>query len=324
MAPASDIDTQEPIYDGGDTFKTDALTTGLKKVRIRGIKQLGTKFRDNLKLVESIAMLPHALLAREHYLRALVPYEVQAAVKARLQKKDFAEARKEIFQSQVLPKKRAKVKEAVDSAEKAFLRLLQDDWGGLRSTYEALLFSGTVWIWCSFEVLMKELWELALNYGGDYASKHVVTRLSTLEHAGSTDFLRGRYISLDYLAKHGYNISTKLGTVLSPKFDFTSVNGIKEAYSSAFPKSANIRDALDNKGLIGLEATRSVVVHNAGIIDEEFSKKVNASNSEIGKRLQLSTRKLCDYADSSIDVGLRVMTAVSAILLYAKSPKKQQ
>jgi hypothetical protein len=323
MAMVSDINTKEPIYDGRDALKTDDLSTGLKKVRIRGIKQLGIKFRDNLKLVESMVMLPHALLSLEHYQRALLPYEIKAVLEARLQKKNFSEARKEVFESDVLPKRRATINKAVDSAEKTFLVLLQDDWGGLRSTYEALLFSGAVWIWCSFEVLMKELWELALNYGGNYVSKDVVSKLSNLEHQDSIDLLRGRYISLDYLAKHGYNISSTLGSALSSKFDFTSVNGIKEAYSCAFPKSANIRDALDNKGIIGLEATRNVVVHNAGVVDEAFCKKMNASKSEIGERLQLNSHKLCDYGNSSIDVGLRVMTAVFAIVSYAKSLKQE-
>lgn len=323
MALATNIDTKEPIYDGNDHLNTDALSTGLKKVKIKRVKQLGINFRDNLDLVENMVALPHALLSLEHCHRAVVPHEIVAAVKARLQKKDFSEARKEVFESQVLPKAQAIVNQAVDSAENALLNLIQDDWGGLRSTYEALLFSASVWMWCSFEVLMRELWELALNYGGTYASKNVVSKLPRLEHRGSIELLRGRYISLDYLAKHGYNISEKLGSALSSKFDFTSVNGIKEAYLCAFPKSANIRDALEDKGIIRLEATRNVVVHNAGVIDEDFCKKVNASKSQIGKRLQLNTHKLFDYGNSTIDAGLNVIKAVSAILSYAKSLKHQ-
>jgi len=320
----SDVNIEELIYDGKDALETDALSTGLKKIKIKGIKQLGINFRDNLKLVESMVALPHALLSLEHYQRSLVPHEIVAAVKSRIQKREFSETRKEVFESDVLPKVQAMTNEAVDSAEKAFLGLLQDDWGGLRSTYEALLFSGSVWMWCSFEILTRELWELALNYGGSYASKNVVSKLPELEHGGGIDLLRGRYISLDYLAKHGYNISNKLGSALSCKFDFTSANGIKEAYLCAFPKSTNIRNALEDKGIIGLEATRNVVVHNAGVVDEAFCDKVNASKSEIGKRLQLNTNKLFEYGNSSIDVGLRVMTAVSSIVSYAKSLKQEE
>jgi hypothetical protein len=324
MAMPTNLNIEELIYDGKDALSINALSAGLKKVRIKGIKQLGINFRDNLKLVENMVMLPLVLLSLEHYQRALVPYEVVAAVKSRIQKKSFSEARKEVFESDVLPKRRATINEAIDSAEKEFLDLLQGNWGELRNTYEALLFSGSVWIWCSFEILTKELWELALNCGGSYTSKNVVSKLSNLEHRGSIDLLRGRYISLDYLARHGYNISDKLGSALSCKFDFTSVNGIKEAYLCAFPKSANIKDALEDKGIVGLEATRNVVVHNAGVVDEAFCKKLNASKSAIGKRLQLNSHKLFYYGNSSIDVGLRVMTAVSSILSYAKSLKQEE
>jgi hypothetical protein len=323
MAMLRNLTSEESIYDSKDDLNIDTLNAGLKKIKIKEIRQLGANFRDNLNLVESMVALPHLLLSLEHYHRGLVPYEIEAAIKARLQKKKLSEARKEVFESKVLPKKRATVYEAVDDAEKTFLGLLQDNWGGLRGTYEALLFSGAVWIWCSFEILAKELWEVALNYGGSYVSKDVLSKLSNLEHRGNIDLLRGRYISLDYLAKHGYNISNKLGPALSSKFDFTSVNGIKEAYSSAFPKSANIRNALENKGIIALEATRNVVVHNAGVVDEAFCKKANAGKSEIGKRLQLNSHKLFDYGNASIDVVLRVMTAVSAIVLYAKRLKQE-
>lgn len=321
MSVVSNSNIKEPIYNSKDEIKTDTLKTGLKKVKIKEIKQLGLKFHDNLELVSSMVGLPHLLLSLEHYKRALVPHEIMAALKSRLEKKDFFEARKEVFESDVLPKMQTTIDEAVDGGEKAFSDLLQDNLLGLRSTYEALLFSGAVWIWCTFEILMKELWELALNIGGSYASKNVVRNLSNLEHRGSIDLLRGRYISLDYLARHGYNISNQLGAALSCKFDFTSVNGIKEAYLCAFPKSINIRDSLDNKGIIGLEATRNVVVHNAGIVDEEFCKKMNVSKSEITKKLQLNSHKLFDYGNSTIDVGLHVMTAVSSIVSYAKSLK---
>jgi len=289
-----------------------------KKIKLKQIKQLGANFRDNLKLVESMVFLPHLLLALEEHKRSLVPYEIQAAIKSRLQKMEFSEARKEVFESDVLPEINSKIYESIDRAEKTFSAMLQDNSGGLRGTYETLLFSAAVWIWCIFEILTKELWEVSLNYAGSYLSKNVLSKLSNLERRGKIDLLRGRYISLDYLAKHGYNISNKLGTALSSKFDFTSPNGINEAYSATFPKSANIRDALQNKGIIALEATRNVVVHNAGVVDEDYCNKMNVNKSQIGERLQLDTRKLYDYANSSIDAVLRLMTAASSILLYTK------
>lgn len=323
MSELNNFNIKEPMYNSKDEIKTDTLKTGLKKVKIKEIKQLGLRFHDNLDLVANMVTLPHALLSLEHAKHALVPHEIMAALKAKIEMKDYFEARKEVFESDVLPKMQTTLDEAMADGEKAFSNLLQDDWIGLRKTYEALLYSGAVWIWCSFEVLMKELWELALNVGGSYASKNVIRNLPNLEGLGGIDLLQGRYINLDYLARYGYNISNQLGSALSYKFDFTSVNGIKEAYLRTFPKSTNIRDALDNKTIIALEAARNVVVHNAGIIDEEFCKKTNANKSEVGERLQLNSRELSEYGNSAMNVGLRVMTAVSSIVSYAKSLRRK-
>ena len=323
MSTPLNLSSEESIYDSKYNLNFESLDAGLKTIKLKKIKQLGANFRDNLDLVQSMTALPLLLLSLEHYQQGLIPYQIQAAVKSKVQKMKLSEARKEVFESEVLPKRQAQIDQAVASADKTFSLLLQENSLGLRDTYQALLFSAAVWIWCSFEILLKELWELALNHSGSYLSKNVATKLSKLEHGGSIDLLRGRYISLEYLAKHGYNISDKLGTALSYKFDFTSVNGVKEAYSAAFPKSVTIRDALEIEGINALEATRNVVVHNAGVVDEDFCKKVNGSKSEIGERLRLDTRRLNDYANSSIDVVLRVMTAVSSILLHAKRLKQE-
>lgn len=323
MSVPSSSNIKEPMYNSKDEIKTDTLKTGLKKVKIKEIKQLGLKFHDNLDLVANMVTLPHALLSLEHAKRALVPHEIMAALKSRLEKKDYLQARKEVFESDVLPKMETTLDEAMEGGEKEFSNLLQGNKLQLRNTYEALLYSGTVWMWCGFEVLMKELWELALNIGGSYASKNVIKNLSNLGDPGGIGLPQGRYISLDYLARYGYNISNQLGSALSYKFDFTSVNGIKKAYLRAFPKSIAIRNSLDNKAIIGLEATRNVVVHNAGIVDEEFCKKMNMSKSEIAKRLRLNSRKLSDYGNSTIDVGLHVMTAVSSIVSYARSLRRK-
>lgn len=314
---------EEPMYNDKDYIKTDTLKTELKKVRIKEIKKLGRKFHNNLELVEHMIMLPHMILAQQHVQRALVPHEIIAALKSKLRKTDYFETRKEVFKSDVLPKMKTTIGEAIDSGGKEFVNFLQNNWGGLRDTYEALLYSGTVWMWCSFEVLMKELWELALNIGGTYVSKNVIKNLSKSGDLGGIKLLRGRYISLDHLARYGYNISNKLGFALSCKFDFTSASGIKEAYLRAFPKSITITKSLDDRAITELEAIRNVVVHNAGIIDDEFCKKMNIDESEINKKLHLNSRKLCYYSNSIIDVGLNVMMAASSIVSYAKSLKSK-
>lgn len=314
---------EEPLYDPKHQLETATLKSNLKKIKIKGVKELGQKFCNNLDLVGALIMLPHTLLAFEHMKRSLVPHELYAAVKARVEMRRnrvpdeqwheyFEQSRKEIFETDVLPRYKNMLDEAMSNSGKTFQGMLKDEKLKSILPYEALLYSAVVWIWCSYELLMKELWEFTINKSGKLVSKHL---LKNLQNSGGLNyFFRGKYISLDYLAKYDYNLSNKLGSTLMHKFDFTSPNGIKEAYSSAFPRSMTIKKALNNRCIIELEATRNVIVHNAGIIDEEYCNKTNTDKSEVNKKLVINNHKVCEFGSNSIDTGLRVMTAVSSIL----------
>ncbi len=53
-----------------------------------------------------------------------------------------------------------------------------------------------------------------------------------------------------------------------------------------------IKEALENKGLIQLEARRSLIVHRAGVIDATFCKKTEINQKEIGTYLNLSDEEV--------------------------------
>jgi len=322
--------TEEPLYDSKFVRGFDFSNCGLEKVKNKQIKQLGQKFIDNLELVTDLMALPHTLLSLEHAKLLLVPHEVLAAVKARVQmnlnhaddeQRDqyFYKARKEVWDSKVLPQQEKMIDEAMTGGEETLAYRLKDiDYKG---AYVTLLYSAVVWIWCSFELLMKELWELTINTGGVHISKSL---LKSQPHHDETMFpFRGKYINLDYLAKYDLNLSNKLGTALLNKFDFTSPNGIKEAYSLAFSRSQNIKEALNNVIITELEATRSVIVHNAGVIDEEYCKKTNTDKAQINNKLNINSRRVCEFVDCALNVGLRTMMATSSILSQAKSSKRK-
>jgi len=81
-----------------------------------------------------------------------------------------------------------------------------------------------------------------------------------------------------------------------------------------FPKSTVIKEALENEGLIQLEARRSLIVHRAGVIDSAFCKKTGISEKEIGTYLHLSDEEVFEYGNVTIDVVSKTIKAVSAIL----------
>jgi hypothetical protein len=76
-----------------------------------------------------------------------------------------------------------------------------------------------------------------------------------------------------------YNLSDKMGELLKDKINFTSLDGIREAYSLAFnPKriKKSVVDAVDSAlagaSLDALAAVRHVIVHKAGVADEDYVK----------------------------------------------------
>jgi hypothetical protein len=106
---------------------------------------------------------------------------------------------------------------------------------GLQSGLRALLYAVVANAWTCFESAAKDIWIAGLNARplslGQPAFRSVEV------DADQTGLSR-KAVPVGLLARHGFNISTCLGTILSEKFDFTGGSGIKEAYRAAFGVSS--------------------------------------------------------------------------------------
>ena len=322
------MEAEEALFDSGHSIDTAILSKGIRKIRRNSIRHLGENLYASLGLVNKMIALPSKLLALLHFERSVVFYDTKARILAKLRQSgedDFEEQyQKEldkVFESEFKPKAEEIAKGAVQVGRSMFTEMLEKDEIGLRGTYDALLQSSIVWIWCSFEVLMRELWKQSLNEGGTYLGNIVTKRLQ--REGRGNDKVQSKSIRFDYLAKYNYDLSKNLGTVLLDRFDFTSIGGIREAYSCAFPKSENIKKALESEKLSELEATRHVIVHNGGIIDSDFCKRTSTSLAEKGSSLGLNNRKACEYGNAVIDVAIVVMLAVYSNIAYIKSKGKK-
>jgi hypothetical protein len=321
--------TEELLYDARYSINTAILSKSIKKIRRNSIRQLGENLCGSLGLVNKMIGLPSKLLALLHFERSVVFYDTKARILAQLTKSgedNFEEAYlkelDKVMESEFLPVSEKIAEGAVEGGKNMFKEMLEKNEIGLRETYDAILDSSTVWIWCSFEVLMRELWKQSLNEGGKYLGNVVIKKLQSQD--GKTDKIQGKYIRLDYLAKFNYDVSKDLGTILLDKFDFTSCSGICEAYECAFPRSVDIKKALISKKLNELEAARNVIVHNAGIIDSDFCRRTSTSLAEIEKRIRLNNRKVCEYGNAVAEVGIAMMLAVYRNMAYIRSEVKKQ
>jgi hypothetical protein len=153
----------------------------------------------------------------------------------------------------------------------------------------SLKLARIVFGWTAFECMVADMWEIAVN------EKAIELGQPTFQHLPqdsiSNEGITARNVAVGILARYGFDLRNALGTVLRPKFDFTSVAGIQCAYEAAFGKSARLIEIFGDKDLIRLEVTRHVGVHRAGIVDREYIRRTD-SNLRQGQLIQVDDKEV--------------------------------
>ncbi len=300
-------------------LKTDALFREVKKIKNDTLRYIGNAFEYNVTIVAAMISLPEIVCS-------LVSAEMngyRAGVKAGL--------KSTLTSGNVLSQKAVEelahkywednaediVKKATADGRERFSKLAKAPF--IYESYRPILYAGIVFIWCSFEVCMRDLWEASLNAGKKALIKTILGNISNTDTATNFRGIQGKYVSLESLGKYNYDVSKKVGSLLINKFDFSSVNGIREAYRCAFPRSITIKNALENKDLADLEVRRHVIVHNAGVIDEEYCKRTRTNKAQIGTKLEIGAEGLVYFGNLVIDTVVQLIGAVSTYVQVGKS-----
>ncbi len=183
--------------------------------------------------------------------------------------------------------------------------------------------------WTIIETMTGDLWEAALN--AHPSSLANLTGSSKRLKAGqinksSTQLPKeSKSIPLDAISRYGFNVVDKMGTILRTKFEFANLDGIREAYSSAFnERSAQIDAALNDKSLDALSAVRNVIVHRDAQADAAYVNKTKLLNSipkaAIGSHLLLHGEIVVGLLKPAISAANRLLIAVDEWLANAMHP----
>jgi hypothetical protein len=186
------------------------------------------------------------------------------------------------------------------------------------SMLQASMMSYLTTGWTIIETMSGDLWETALN-----------AHPSTLANlTGSPKRLKGAQINkssqrakesksvqLDEISKHRFEVANKMGTILRAKFDFASLDGIREAYACAFTEAAaQIDRALIDTSLDALSAIRNLIVHRDANADSEYLKKMKALSSlpkvEIGQHILLNGDIVVRLLKPAITTANQLLIAV--------------
>ena len=179
------------------------------------------------------------------------------------------------------------------------IELLIDNVPILRDSYYNLGLNALVNSWTMFEAISKDIWIYCLN---NFPKNYLFNLLRNgKEFDPEIEGSLGKNISIGLLAKYNFDISKNLGDLLSTKYDFTSIRGIKKAYKDLFELNEADLASLDNRNLTQLEITRHLFVHNAGIIDSDYLKRTQKKNETLKDKVQLTIEEAGDLINSSIE-----------------------
>jgi hypothetical protein len=183
----------------------------------------------------------------------------------------------------------------------------------LIDAYRTLGLNSLVNSWTIFEAFSKDLWKFILNKEPQKLIGHLLK--SNNSSLNEIEGINGKQISINLLSKYSFNLSNHLGDILAPKYDFTSAKGIKTAFKELLNLEKEALPFLDDKDLKQLEITRHLIVHNAGIIDDDYLRRSSMENEKLNDRLTIS------HIDAGNMINASVGSVVGLISLLEEKTK---
>jgi hypothetical protein len=204
------------------------------------------------------------------------------------------------------------------------------------------IFSSVVTgMWTAFEVLATDLWTGSINVQpkklatlsgnpkriGKLSGASPEKRKALGEDGGTFGDPQASNKELllrdiERVSEGTYDLSEKMGDLLRTRFRFTSLRGIRRAYSAAFSEKVKeartaiemIDKTLADKALDALSVIRNVIVHSGGVADRDYlndSKGIPlAPRLRLEQTLALDGELCATVIDATIVCCRRLLSAV--------------
>jgi hypothetical protein len=210
----------------------------------------------------------------------------------------------------------------------------------LTSAMDALFAAVLIGTWSSFEVLMEDLWVAALNacpnpLAGLYGAPNRIAAMAEGQRKGvkldvnkkrSTD--QDKKIDIGTLFEflgNGKQIGDCLGDILKSRYDFSSLNGARDAYSATFwIESDELDKVLSNPNIDALSRVRNVLVHSQGIADTDYVTGIvgtSAPSLLVGEKLELDGSAVASLANPVVTLAGDLINAVDTWICEQRDGK---
>jgi len=183
-------------------------------------------------------------------------------------------------------------------------RQILEHMSSIRSGVFDLQRSAVVWAWTAFEVFVTDVWVATVNTVPHFAWKGISKQSDQQQSS--------KMISIHLLAKYRFDLRHRLGSALRQRFRFKNVDAICDAYATAFPKMG-IENVFQSSSLLFLEATRHVIVHQAGRADDEYRRRTHSSVPE-GELVPLTLADIRTWVNTTIAVADQLLAILTVSL----------
>jgi len=285
----------------------------------KGYKNLFKSFRDNIRAVISILLLPQEISSSRTKLYLFDNILTQETIKNTpivpiYFSEDEKKKEEERFDREQIEGKKKAIKTAKErffeetytkeGAKKywditfSFLGSCYETSDHLKIAIAELLNQGEVLIWGALEVLSRELIKTFLN-----KNPSLVTEILTNTKLKSKFNIKA--IPIEILSDFSFDISKKMGEIVIMNNDLSNYSILQEMYRSIF-KNARITRTIKSKDIYYLNQIRHLIVHRRGIIDQQFLDSTECK-SKVGEKIILKPKEVIDDLSTVLKTGQIIM-----------------
>jgi hypothetical protein len=165
-----------------------------------------------------------------------------------------------------------------------------------------LMRQSVVLAWIAFEALATDLFVLALNSAPDLTIR-VLRDEQCKKRFQLRDITR-------IIEQHGFELSNRMGDVLKSLGNLDDPETIKAVFQVICPNNEPLRIALAQPDLWKLYQRRNLLVHRAGVVDNQFLEKTGEQFG-VGTKLPVVSEDVSRFLNLVRGVGKEMITAVA-------------
>lgn len=247
------------LVEGAEDFKFIKIKEILTSVPA-DLKPAGLAFVSNLSgMVSTICMPVTIALASAQqwrYKQILIAERIRGADRAEAKTRAIAEKR---FKDEMDSKKGIDI--ISDTACDFLLHLHHNS--AVKEAASELLLQGIVLAWGAVEILARDVFEATVN-------ARPLLGKQLLDSPDGRKLYQIKAIDLETLAKHDFNISGKMGSILVQFQDLSKLSVMRTTFESLYPSNTKLRNILRSKHLWILNQRRHLIVHNRSVADQRY------------------------------------------------------